>query len=128
MNKPCPFCGSNNLEYQISTEDREGIPTNILCEDCGCAGPWIYLKPSEIEVGSFDDNSVRNLPKRALELWNGRVEKATVLIDKVYPGEDIYEIERDVVGVIRDSFQTIPVNEDGEQSGTFNLRITWTLK
>jgi len=25
MNKPCPFCGSNELSYRISTEDREGI-------------------------------------------------------------------------------------------------------
>lgn len=66
--KPCPFCGSNSLGYQTSTEDREGYPTNILCEDCGCAGPWLYLKKSELPKESFE------LPKKALELWNKRKE------------------------------------------------------
>jgi Lar family restriction alleviation protein len=65
MNKPCPFCGNEELEYWIGTEDRDGIPTSIMCTDCGCGGPWIYLKKSELE---------RELPARALELWNNRKE------------------------------------------------------
>jgi Lar family restriction alleviation protein len=65
MNKPCPFCGSDELDYRICTEDREGIPTSIMCMDCGSIGPSIYLKKSELE---------RELPARALELWNNRKE------------------------------------------------------
>lgn len=53
-------------------------------------------------------------------------EKQITLLEREYPGEDIYDIEADVVGVIRDSFHTIPVNENGEQSGKFKLVITWT--
>jgi len=73
--KPCPFCGSNSLGYQTSTEDREGYPTNILCEDCGCAGPWLYLKKSELPKESFeeiDGEYVQTLPQKALDLWNKR--------------------------------------------------------
>lgn len=75
MNKPCPFCGSNELSYRISTEDREGIPTSIFCQDCGCSGPWIYIKSSEIKGEAFEKvngNWVERLPKSALELWNKR--------------------------------------------------------
>lgn len=39
---PCPFCGSTNIEIQISTPDREGVPTNLMCSDCGASGPWEY--------------------------------------------------------------------------------------
>ena len=39
---PCPFCGSTNIEIQISTPDREGVPTNLMCSDCGSSGPWEY--------------------------------------------------------------------------------------
>lgn len=73
--KPCPFCGSINLDYQTFTQDREGIPTNIVCEDCGSRGPWIYLNESEIERDPYvkvENEWVRSLPKRALELWNKR--------------------------------------------------------
>lgn len=39
---PCPFCGGTNIEIQISTPDREGVPTNLMCSDCGASGPWEY--------------------------------------------------------------------------------------
>ena len=39
---PCPFCGGANIEIQISTPDREGVPTNLMCSDCGASGPWEY--------------------------------------------------------------------------------------
>ena len=73
--EPCPFCGSINLDYQTFSQDREGIPINIVCEDCGSCGPWIYLNESEIERDSYvkaGDDWVRGLPKRALEIWNKR--------------------------------------------------------
>jgi predicted nucleic-acid-binding Zn-ribbon protein len=42
---PCPFCGSTELESrQIDIPDREGVPMAVLCPDCGCVGPWIYIK------------------------------------------------------------------------------------
>lgn len=41
--KQCPFCGGSNLEISIGSEDREGVPTNVYCDDCGAQGPWVYL-------------------------------------------------------------------------------------
>jgi len=66
--KPCPFCGGNELTVQHSTEDREGIPANILCQDCGCAGPWVYLRPEVLESASNADR----FPVRLIKLWNER--------------------------------------------------------
>lgn len=42
--KPCPFCGGTKLNIVRQTEDREGWPTALRCEDCGCDGPWIYTR------------------------------------------------------------------------------------
>lgn len=56
---PCPFCGGTNIELQISTPDREGIPTNLMCSDCGASGPWEY------EQG--------NSHAKADDAWNRRV-------------------------------------------------------
>jgi Lar family restriction alleviation protein len=66
--KPCPFCGSLELDIQTSTEDREGVPANVVCTDCGCSGPWAYLRPEVLE-------SARNknvIPARLIKLWNDR--------------------------------------------------------
>lgn len=43
--KPCPFCGNdneNNFDLQTGTKDREGIPVNITCTQCGACGPYEY--------------------------------------------------------------------------------------
>jgi Lar family restriction alleviation protein len=66
--KPCPFCGSNDLTVQRGTEDREGIPANIICEDCGCAGPWDYIRPEVLESALNEDL----IPLRLIKLWNER--------------------------------------------------------
>lgn len=63
VKEPCPFCGSLDLGFQISTEDREGLPCNISCQDCGASGPWTYVKEEELE---------RELPIIPLSLWNKR--------------------------------------------------------
>lgn len=44
--RPCPFCKEGvHLEVRtIDVEDREGYPTAIHCESCGCYGPWFYTK------------------------------------------------------------------------------------
>ena len=64
MNKePCPFCGGLDLSFRVSTEDREGWPCSIFCQDCGADGPWAYVKKEELE---------RELPIIPLDLWNKR--------------------------------------------------------
>jgi Lar family restriction alleviation protein len=66
--KPCPFCGGNDLAVQHSTEDREGVPANLICQDCGCAGPWTYLRPERLESDLNNDR----LPAQLKALWNER--------------------------------------------------------
>jgi Lar family restriction alleviation protein len=66
--KPCPFCGSSDLSIQTSTKDREGVPSNVVCQDCGCAGPWAYLKSQEIDAAWLDNT----IPKELIKLWNER--------------------------------------------------------
>jgi Lar family restriction alleviation protein len=61
---PCPFCGGNDLDVQTCTPDREGIPTNIVCADCGGRGPWEYE-----EEGSTT---------KAETAWNKRVNHVHV--------------------------------------------------
>lgn len=41
---PCPFCGEGVNLYvdAFDCEDREGTPTRVSCESCGCHGPWEY--------------------------------------------------------------------------------------
>lgn len=48
MIKNCPFCGGTDLSIQQGTPDREGIPHNIFCEDCGAAGPWEYIPDGQL--------------------------------------------------------------------------------
>lgn len=66
--KSCPFCGGNDLTVQRSSEDREGIPANIICQDCGCAGPWDYLRTEVLENALNEDR----IPVRLINLWNER--------------------------------------------------------
>lgn len=66
--KPCPFCGSQDLTFQTSTEDREGVPANIICGHCGACGPWEYLKREVLDT-AWDDNTI---PAKLIELWNER--------------------------------------------------------
>lgn len=73
--KPCPFCGGNDLNVQHSTEDREGVPSNIICEDCGCAGPWAYIRPEVLESASNEDR----IPAGLINLWNDRKHNGNTL-------------------------------------------------
>jgi Lar family restriction alleviation protein len=42
--KPCPFCGSNNIEYKVTTTHGHGesfFEGSIWCEDCTTDGPKV---------------------------------------------------------------------------------------
>lgn len=51
--KPCPFCGGRDLDIQTSTEDSEGIPMNVICNDCGARGPWLYVPDVDCEALAY---------------------------------------------------------------------------
>ena len=66
--KPCPFCGSTDLNISMSTEHRKGVPANVYCHDCGCVGPLAYVKRELIE--QFWDDFI--FPAKLIKLWNKR--------------------------------------------------------
>lgn len=45
--KPCPFCGGIELDIQRGTPEGEGVPTNVICTECGACGPWEYCEKDE---------------------------------------------------------------------------------
>ena len=46
---PCPFCANKEVSLQAGMLDREGIPVNLVCDDCGARGPVEYSKPDACE-------------------------------------------------------------------------------
>ena len=48
--KPCPFCGSDELITTTSNKDREGVPTQITCDDCGASCGMVYTQDGEINL------------------------------------------------------------------------------
>ena len=61
---PCPFCGGTEFYVTTSTEDREGTPANITCDQCGCNGPWTYIDNKD------DLDDIYIIAKRTR--WNDR--------------------------------------------------------
>jgi len=58
--KPCPFCGGEDLDTVISNEDREGIPTNIVCISCGGQSGMCYTPEGRIT-------------NELINVWNRRI-------------------------------------------------------
>ena len=66
--KPCPFCGSENLEEdygavaELNPDEQSG---NVECLDCGAKGPYITVVGDEVyETGC--------LPGKVREAWDKR--------------------------------------------------------
>ena len=56
--KPCPFCGSTNIDF----ETKNGAPSCLVCEDCGCTGPKAPYR--------IDDWEFSTIPPELIEFWN----------------------------------------------------------
>lgn len=67
--KPCPFCGSVDVESYPKGERQDGEAWSVYyvtCNNCGCIGP---LTPAyKYNVSS---EKARNA---SVNLWNGRVQ------------------------------------------------------
>ena len=57
--KPCPFCGSDDI--QLSTND-DGDPLWVSCEMCECQGPW----------RNPDNSAYPQTEANYVEAWNRR--------------------------------------------------------
>jgi formate dehydrogenase maturation protein FdhE len=52
--KPCPFCGSNDIDpVIIDQKDMEGTPVALSCSDCGAQGPWSYVQDNLVECKEY---------------------------------------------------------------------------
>lgn len=72
--KPCPFCASNDIEY--NSDDFDGTDFVITCRDCGIFFPWylvhdIVNKEYGYPKGDGGHSKAR-YKKAALKLWNRR--------------------------------------------------------
>lgn len=57
--KACPFCACTETDLRLSTSDQAGM--FVACEGCGAEGPMALATD------------------KAIELWNGRKVKPTLL-------------------------------------------------
>ena len=66
--KPCPFCGSTDVEACPEGERRDGrawLAYYVACNNCGCNGPIIQTHRSIVS----GPDAARNA---SLDLWNWR--------------------------------------------------------
>lgn len=61
QNKPCPFCGSTDVDLDDCAED-----VMVVCDDCQANGPPTC-------IGCRDEEETIHLDFEAWELWNKRV-------------------------------------------------------
>lgn len=84
--KPCPFCGEKkSFDFQFDIEDCDGVPTRLVCENCGAAGPWIYCVREESGLAIDDDSLNDVIYEWNLSHWSSIKELPTwdSIVDKV---------------------------------------------
>lgn len=70
--KPCPFCGSNNIDYSIKTcgSYRGQYHVAMYCKDCNCYGKRTLIEPTETARWEIEKNS--QYKELAMQAWNTR--------------------------------------------------------
>ena len=70
--KPCPFCGSNNIDYSIKTcgSYRGQYHIAMYCKECNCYGKRTLIKP--IETTRLEIEKNESYKKLAIVAWNTR--------------------------------------------------------
>jgi Lar family restriction alleviation protein len=65
--KPCPFCGSDDVELEVSATERTGGVTwyaaKVACHLCRC------------KTGFWDDTVKATAVELAIQTWNRRASK-----------------------------------------------------
>ena len=68
--KPCPFCGSSDVDIYPEGERADGKPWYvyyIYCNNCRCNGPLITIRGSNVS-----HDAAR---KTSIDLWNWRANR-----------------------------------------------------
>ena len=70
--KPCPFCGSNNIDYSIKTcgSYRRQYHVAMYCKECNCYGKRTLIKPTETARWEIEKNE--SYKELAIAAWNTR--------------------------------------------------------
>ena len=70
--KPCPFCGSNNIDYSIKTcgSYRGQYYIAMYCKECNCYGKRTLIKPMETTRLEIEKNE--SYKELAIAEWNTR--------------------------------------------------------
>ena len=70
--KPCPFCGSNNIDYSIKTcsSYRGQYYIAMYCKECNCYGKRTLIKP--IETTRLEIEKNESYKELAIAEWNTR--------------------------------------------------------
>ena len=70
--KPCPFCGSNNIDYSIKTcgSYRKQYHIAMYCKECNCYGKRTLIKP--IETARWEIEKNESYKELAIAAWNTR--------------------------------------------------------
>lgn len=82
--KPCPFCGSDRINYSVKTTGRweRKYHVAMYCKDCNCYGARILITPKENNRSDIEKNELYR--KLAEEAWNTRmpVFRVTGILEK----------------------------------------------
>lgn len=71
--KPCPFCGSYNLDLSLRVFSKQRLKSSfhacIHCIDCNCYGRRLIVHSNN---RNLTDEEKENALEKASELWNER--------------------------------------------------------
>ena len=93
--KPCPFCGSNNIDYSIKTcgSYRKQYHIAMYCKECNCYGKRTLIKP--IETARWEIEKNESYKKLAIVAWNTRnpIENSIERIGNQINQNEINDVE-----------------------------------
>lgn len=71
--KPCPFCGSEKIDYSVKTCGRISGKYHVAmyCKECNCYGARVLITPKETNRCSIEKN--HEYKQLAIDAWNRRV-------------------------------------------------------
>lgn len=86
--KPCPFCGSTDILYQLNVTEGYDVLyyAYMYCNKCNCRGARTFTKtlhhgeyneevsPGEYK-GSVEIHADKEIKEKAIKLWNRRVNE-----------------------------------------------------
>lgn len=81
--KPCPFCGSENIDYSIKTTNG-GYHMSMYCKECHCYGARVLIK--HFENGRFLIERNETYKELAIKEWNTRkpIDKVIEQLEESY--------------------------------------------